>query len=118
MKWLIRQLLIWLRVVERPDMIGRVLARHPTPDELVRGALVVVRDGAISKWVCFRCPCGCGERIMLSLAPQRRPHWTVGLDWLGRPTLSPSVDQATVCRSHYWIKRGRIEWCIGVGKNT
>lgn len=114
---LIRYLLILLHVIKRPDLVGRVVAQHPAIEDLVAGVLIVVEDGAIQKWVCFRCPCGCGEKIMLSLAAQRRPHWTVTLDWLGRPTLSPSVRQVTQCRSHYWVKRGKLEWCADSGQS-
>lgn len=108
---IIRHLLICLHLVERPDLVGRIVAEHPAPEDLVRGVLSVVVDGGLRKWACLRCPCGCGEKIMLSLATQRNPHWTVTLDWLERPTAWPSVRQVTQCRSHYWVKRGRIIWC-------
>ena len=35
----------------------------------------------------------------------------VGLDWLGRPSLSPSVRQLNECRCHFWITRGMVRWC-------
>ena len=112
---IIRNLFIWLHLIDRPNLIGRSIVQHPSPEELVTGVLLIVEDGVVRKWVCFRCPCGCGEKIMLSLAPQRHPHWTVGMDWLRRPTLSPSVRQVTQCRSHYWVRRGRVQWCPDSG---
>ncbi|WP_368040676.1 DUF6527 family protein [Roseicella sp. DB1501] len=89
--------------------------RHPTPEELPAGRLVVVEDGGRQKWVCFRCPGGCGARLQLSLNPTRRPRWGVSLDWLRRPSISPSVHQTNACRCHFWVKQGAIDWCRDTG---
>ncbi|WP_246628708.1 DUF6527 family protein [Methylomagnum ishizawai] len=90
--------------------------RHPKPDELPPGLLVVVKDGGYLKWACFRCPGGCGEKLQLSLNPSRRPRWTVGLDWLRRPTLTPSVHQFNACRCHFVLKNGIVNWCRDSGR--
>lgn len=111
LRHLLREALVALRLIPRPDLSVRVAADHPSPDDLVPGRLVVVRDGARSKWACLRCPGGCGERIQLSLHPTRRPRWSVRLDWLRRPTVEPSVRQTNACRCHFWIRDGRVEWC-------
>jgi hypothetical protein len=113
---LLRQLLVNIGIIRRPDLVGRVMDRHPTPDELPPGVLVVVKDGEHLKWACFRCPGGCGEKLQLSLNPRRRPRWTVGLDWLRRPNVTPSVHQLNTCRCHFWIKRGGVEWCADSGR--
>lgn len=116
MSRLIRTLLIWLHIIDRPGFIGRHMITHPHPNDLEAGVLIVVRDGAIKKWVCFRCPGGCGEKIMLPLSETRWPHWTVTFDWLGRPTLSPSIRQTNECKCHFWIRRGKVEWCLDTGR--
>lgn len=76
---------------------------------------MVVRDGPIDKWICLRCPCGCGEKIMLNLSAKKSPRWRVTTDWLRRPTVEPSVLQVSGCRSHFWIKGGRVDWCPDSG---
>jgi hypothetical protein len=115
MRGFIRQILVTLRIIPQPDLTGRWMTQHPTPEQINDGVLVAVRDGHIKKWVCFRCPGGCGEKIMLSLSNQRRPHWVAKFDWLMRPTLSPSVRQTNACRCHFWVKRGAVEWCSDSG---
>ena len=82
---LLRRVLVACRLVERPALSGRYIHRHPSPDDLQEGEVLVVRDAALEKWACFKCPGGCGEKIMLSLSKKKRPHWAVQLDWLGRP---------------------------------
>ena len=107
----VRGVLVLLRLVRRPDLSGFVMDHHPSDDALREGALVVVADGERRKWACFRCPGGCGGKIQLTLNDLRRPHWTASLDWLGRPTVYPSIRQLNKCGCHFWVKGGRVEWC-------
>jgi hypothetical protein len=109
-------LLTALGLAAKPRFIARMSDHHPSLEELGERDLVVVQSGPHVKWACLICPCGCGDKIALSLAPQRRPRWTVTLDRRKRPTVSPSVWQRGGCYSHFWIKNGEVEWCIGSGQ--
>ena len=102
-----------LRVVGlvRYDLLVRRASTFPTEDDIRPGEMVHVVDGGIDKWACFRCPGGCGAMIPLSLNPKRRPRWAVATDWFQRPSLSPSVHQRNDCGCHFWVRRGRIDWC-------
>ncbi len=108
---LTRWVLVKLGRMERPDLVGHQQAEHPSPDQLPPGRLVVVKDGDVEKWACFRCPGGCGEKVMLPLSRKRSPHWRATLDWFRRPTLEPSVHQANACRCHFWVRAGKVVWC-------
>ncbi|MEE4540163.1 MAG: DUF6527 family protein [Erythrobacter sp.] len=112
---LARRCLTMLRFIPRPELVGEVMDCHPSPDVLRRGTLVIVKDGKLEKWACLRCPGNCGEKLMLSLNPARRPRWAVKLDWLGRPSITPSVHQLNACRCHFWITRGTVHWCEDSG---
>jgi len=109
-------LLTWLGFIKKPAFVMRYAESHPSVDELSPSDLVVVRSGSFTKWACLRCPCGCGEKIALSLDTRRRPSWRVSTDWLRRPSVSPSIWRHGGCYSHFWIKSGAIEWCLGTGK--
>ena len=102
-------------VIRRPDITGFYAAQHPTPEELPPGHLVVVRDGGREKVACFLCPGGCGQKIVLSMFHNRHSRWRVRFDWLGRPTVSPSVRQLGKCQCHYWIHAGAVAWCADSG---
>lgn len=108
---IIRVLLERTGIIRPAALTGFVKMGHPKPEELERGRFCIVRDGRIEKWACFQCPGGCGTKIQLSLSKSRRPSWTAKLDWLGRPTLAPSVHQTNDCRCHFWVRQGRVEWC-------
>ncbi|WP_338341959.1 DUF6527 family protein [Shinella sp. WSC3-e] len=40
-----------------------------------------------------------------------KPRWDIAVDAKGRPTLRPSVWRNTGCKSHFWLRSGRIVWC-------
>ena len=80
------------------------------PAVVRKNSLVHMVDAGKSWSVGFQCPCGCGEVIELLLLPEVEPHWSLTVDRLNRPTLSPSVWKATGCRSHFWMRGGRIVW--------
>jgi hypothetical protein len=115
LRWLLI-FLAWLGLIERPRFLGRYVESHPTVSELSEEDFVVVRSGEFMKWAVFKCPCGCGDKIALSLAANRKPSWRVSLDWLGRPTVHPSVWQRDRCYAHFWVKKGAVEWCSGTGQ--
>lgn len=115
---IIRRCLSAAGFTRRPDLVGRIMGRHPNPEELSPGTIVIVKDGQIEKWACLRCPGGCGEKLMLSLNAARRPRWTVKLDWLGRPNVTPSINQLNACRCHFWIKGGEVQWCKDSGRRN
>lgn len=115
LRWLIL-VLAWLGLIEKPRFIAQYSQSHPKVPELADSDLVIVHSGNFTKWACFRCPCGCGDKIALSLATDRRASWKMNLDRLRRPTITPSVWQRDGCYSHFWIKKGGVEWCPRTGK--
>ncbi|MDF0584179.1 DUF6527 family protein [Bradyrhizobium yuanmingense] len=89
----------------------RVVAGDSLPPRLPHRDLTVARDDGEDWCVGFRCPCGCGHAIELLVIPEARPRWAISTDSEGYPTLSPSVWRNQGCRSHFWVRGGRIIWC-------
>lgn len=53
------------------------------------------------------CACGCGSKVR---TPLGETEWSFTDDPEG-PTLYPSIGNWQIpCRSHYWIRNGRVEW--------
>ena len=56
---------------------------------------------------CHRCICGCQNLVYTPLGPA---EWEFIVE-NDRPTLLPSIGSWNLaCRSHYWIRGGRIIW--------
>lgn len=88
-----------------------IVAKPPKNAEVAAGHLYCVISSRKTKWSLFRCPCGCGSVVTLSLQPIHKPFWKLTKMDSGRPTLHPSVWRNKGCKSHFWIKDGRVFWC-------
>lgn len=106
--------LYWIRRLvgrvrdETPPL--RTLAVADIPENPKFGAIYLL--GLYQKpWAAaFLCPCGCGALIKLNLLPEARPCWHAKQHWDASVSLTPSVERLTGCRSHFWVRRGLIEW--------
>lgn len=77
---------------------------HLMPQELQQGILYVSKEFGTAHHLCA---CGCGSKIRTPLGPT---EWRLQETPDG-PTLWPSIGNwQKPCRSHYLIRRGRIEW--------
>ena len=74
------------------------------PPKLAAGKLYISMEYATASHLCC---CGCGERVVTPFSPT---DWSMTFN--GRTvSLSPSIGNWSFrCRSHYWIKGGRVEW--------
>ncbi|MBX9746203.1 MAG: hypothetical protein K2X34_04830 [Hyphomonadaceae bacterium] len=79
-----------------------------TPDTLERGVVYLIGDPV---WhAAMICPCGCGATIRLSLLADDRPRWRASIAPNGAVTLSPSIWRVKGCKSHFFVRHGRILW--------
>lgn len=104
--------MIWLRTKEwlLPARHLVVSEGDSLPSHLPWRDLVLLREGDEDWCVGMRCPCGCGQRVELPLLPEVKPKWTLRTDANGCPTLAPSVWLREGCRSHYFVKAGKVVW--------
>lgn len=108
-----RRPLWWRRFVSAltPRRSLVVVEGDMLPDSLPLWSLVMARDGDEDWAIGLRCPCGCGQRLEMMLLKEVKPRWDVSVDFKGRVSLHPSVWLREGCRSHFWVKGGKIVWC-------
>jgi len=58
----------------------------------------------------FKCPCGCDNDVHLNLLNDANPKWIYKIT-NSKLTVFPSIDRVCRCRSHFWIRKGKIHWC-------
>ena len=80
------------------------------PSRMPLRSLVLARDGDEDWCIGFRCPCGCSRTIELLVIDEAKPRWTYALSASGAPSLHPSVWLNNGCKSHFWLRHGRIHW--------
>lgn len=81
------------------------------PDLLEAHLVYVAGEGEHLWFAAMLCPCGCGETLHMSLHREGRPNWRLTKHWDGTVSLLPSVWRRVGCRSHFFLRRGRVEWC-------
>jgi hypothetical protein len=89
----------------------QIISGDTLPPDLPKRDLVLARDGNEDWCVGMRCPCGCGTNIELLVIDEAKPRWDIEIDGRQRPTLTPSVWVQRGCRSHFFVRSGRIVWC-------
>ncbi len=104
----------WLRDVVRdaidPPFRIKYFDDDPDSSQLAARTFGVVGTPALRKYAHFRCPCGCGDVIVLTTNSKVRPRWAISVDFWMRPTVAPSVWRTVGCKSHFILERGRIYW--------
>ena len=83
------------------------------PKKLHGRALYIVQEDGFAEQAAMICPCGCKRTLHMNLLADERPCWRVTRHEDGTATLYPSVWRKKDCQSHFWFRRGRIQWCKG-----
>jgi hypothetical protein len=81
------------------------------PDELNKDTIYIIGENNHLWYSVMLCPCGCNERVQLSLHKEGRPRWYLSKNANGTVSLKPSIWRTKGCRSHYFFENGYIRWC-------
>jgi hypothetical protein len=80
------------------------------PDVLYRKTIYVVQNEGYAWQIIMLCPCGCNKNLHMNLMKDYKPYWTFKIDKRRRITLYPSIHRIVGCRSHFFIKKGKVVW--------
>lgn len=81
------------------------------PQKLQWRTLYVVQDDGFVEQAAMVCPCGCRRTLQMNLLADERPVWRLTQHDDGTATLHPSIWRQKDCGSHFWFRRGRVQWC-------
>ncbi|MFZ5944212.1 MAG: DUF6527 family protein [Bacillota bacterium] len=106
-----------INFIFQKDRFKTVIIAEPGKSiEIPSKTLVLTKKGTTFTWVRYKCPCGCGELISLSLSPVISPYWSIVTSQENskkqKVTITPSVYMRnTKCCSHYFITENKVIWC-------
>lgn len=98
--------------------VGRIRALSPQTN--IGSALPLLREPgdtvlihrSVDRSLVMRCPCGCGDDLVLNLDSRAGPAWRLYAR-AGKLTVFPSYWRNSGCESHFIIWKDRIYWCGG-----
>jgi hypothetical protein len=80
------------------------------PDELKPDILYIISNDNFYWQVAMLCPCGCKKNLHLNLIKGNHPKWRFEIDKKKRISLHPSINRTVGCKSHFWVRKGKIIW--------
>ena len=79
--------------------------------ENVKDKVVYIVGERKHPWlIIFKCPCGCNNLIQLNLLKEASPCWKFQISNKEKITIYPSIWRITGCKSHFFIRKSKIEW--------
>ena len=75
------------------------------------GDAVIVERG-VPRMLIMRCPCGCGDDLLVNLDRRTGKAWRLYQKSSGL-TLYPSYWRDDACGSHFILWNSRVYWCLG-----
>jgi hypothetical protein len=104
----------WFVRPDKPKVPFKTVLLAELPELLDPGSVYVLGEGQYRWFVAMLCPCGCKAVLQVSLLTDAKPRWRL-IEHAddGTVTLQPSVWRLEGCRSHFFLRRGRIQWCPG-----
>jgi hypothetical protein len=56
------------------------------------------------------CPCGCNKILHMNLIKDYNPSWKFEINKKKTITLHPSINRTVGCKSHFFIRKGKVIW--------
>lgn len=81
------------------------------PEQIHERRIYLVGESEAPWLIAFQCPCGCGSLIQLNTLKEAKPRWTYEYHRFEHISLDPSVWRKVGCKSHFWIRKGKVVWC-------
>lgn len=91
---------------------GKVESRDAAPKLLCNNGDAVIVERGKPRLLIIRCPCGCGDDLLVNLDHRAGPAWRYYRNQHGL-SLYPSYWRDSECRSHFIIWNSHIYWCHG-----
>lgn len=89
----------------------RIILCEELPDVIHKDMIYLSGKPDNLCYMAMLCPCGCGETIELNLIQSSHPCWQITWNFNGTISLSPSIRRIRRCKSHFFLRNGKVIWC-------
>jgi Family of unknown function (DUF6527) len=81
------------------------------PDIVEIEKIYILGEGQYLWSAAMKCPCNCKNVLQMSLHQDGTPRWNLTIHDNGTVSLYPSIWRKVGCKSHFFFKEGKIQWC-------
>ena len=79
------------------------------PEKLKQRTIYLIENEGCVWQVVMLCPCGCDVKLFINLIEEQKPYWRYSIN-NKNISLHPSIHRKVECRSHFFIRNGKILW--------
>lgn len=106
-------------IMAKIDSFETIRLPEYVPEQIDEGKIYAVIGTRVADHsgpsVTYKCPCGCRKEVFLPCRTEgtertRTPQWELSIDPEGKVVITPSILELGGCKSHYFIKHGRVNW--------
>lgn len=105
---MIRKLHNWFK-----DLFSKIYSykcMDEVPDNLKQDVIYLIRHEDYYWQAIMICPCGCKKLLHMNLICEYKPYWDFKIEKRGRISFSPSIHRTVGCKSHFFVRKGKIVW--------
>jgi Family of unknown function (DUF6527) len=104
------KLLKWYNKFFKKEKLYQYKFVEDVPDLLKLGTLYIINNNNFPWQVAMLCPCGCKKILHMNLMKDHNPRWRFKIDNKNKISLHPSIWRTVGCKSHFFVKKGKILW--------
>lgn len=90
----------------------QVVSRSEANTFLQAAGDFVIVEREVPRLLILRCPCGCGDDLLINLDKRSGPAWRHYEKKAGH-SLYPSYWRDSACGSHFIVWNSKVYWCYG-----
>jgi hypothetical protein len=114
LKWLVNfyaQVLYWLLFILTGKKHYKTVIVDNPPTDVASNVVYIIGEKNYFWCAMMECPCGCEDLIHLNLIPEGHPKWSYSIHKSRTVSFHPSIWRIKGCKSHFFFKKGLVEWC-------
>ncbi len=100
----------WKRLFSK-EKAYRYIFIDDVPDRLNNKVIYLITHQDQCWQIVMICPCGCGKLLHMNVIKDYHPCWKYEFDSHKRISLQPSIHRQVGCKSHFFIRNGKVNWC-------
>ncbi len=107
---MIKRLSQWFLKLFKKEKLYKYKYVDDVPDKLNLHTIYIVGNEGYYWQAVMLCPCGCNKTLHMNLMKEDHPSWKVEIHENTNVSLHPSIDRKVVCKSQFFVRKGKIVW--------